>query len=132
MESPGTRFLAVIARSPSDPAEKEKSSKFANNGNVNNKLPMCEDPFKPKNYVDETHGAGVLLFVEDKPMNTFKERDELASAVSENMNKRAGKEDMFRILVIGSDVGVSYWSNGLVLIVKVSESFTLLILMLMK
>ena len=35
-------WLAVIARSPSDPAEKEKSSKFANNGNVNNKLPMCE------------------------------------------------------------------------------------------
>ena len=114
---------------PSDPAEKEKSSKFANNGNVNNKLPMCEDPLKPKKYVDETHGAGVLLFVEDKPMNTFKERDELAGAARENMNKRAGKEDMFRILVIGSDVGVSYWSNGLVLIVKVSESFTLLMLM---
>ena len=100
-------------------AEKEKSSKFADNGNVNNKLPMCEGQFKPKKYVDKTHWVGVLtivteelLLVEDKPLNTYKERDELASAVREKMNQRAGKEDMFSILVIGSDIGVSYRSNG--------------------
>ena len=39
-----------------------------------------------------------LLLVEDKPMNTYKERDELASAVREKMNQRAGKEGMFSIL----------------------------------
>ena len=37
-----------------------------------------------------------LLLVEDKPMNTYKERDELASAVRENTNQRAGKDDWIR------------------------------------
>ena len=132
MKSPGPRFLAVIACLPSDPAEKEKSSKFANNDcNVNNKLPMCKGPFKPKKYVEKTQWADVLslvteelLLVEDKPLNTYKERDELASAVRAKTSQRAGKEDTYTILVIGSDVGVSHWSNGLFLIVKVSESFT--------
>ena len=133
------RFLAVIARSPSDPAEKERSSKFANNGcSVNNKLPMCEGPLRPKNYVEKTHWADVislvneeLLLVEDnKPMNNFKERDELAAAIRATMNQKAGLEDKFSILVLGSDTGVSHWSNGLFLIVKVSESFTLVMLML--
>ena len=62
--------------------------------------------------MDETHWAGVLiivteelLLVEDKPMNTYKER--------------AGLEDKYSILVIGADAGV---------IVEVSESFTLLML----
>ena len=103
-----SRFLAVIARPPSDPVEKEKSSKLANIGcNVNNKLPMCEGPFKPKKYVEKTQWADVLslvteelLLVEDKPMNTYKERDEMASAVKANMNQRSGNEDMFSILVI--------------------------------
>ena len=129
MKSPGPRFLAVIACLPSDPAEKEKSSNFANNDcNFNNKLPMCEGPFKPKKYVEKTQWADVhslvteeLLLVEDKPMNTYKERDELASAVRAKMNQRSGKEDMYSILVIGSDVGVSHWSNGLFLIVKVID-----------
>ena len=132
MKSPGPRFLAVIARSPSDPAEKDKSSNFANNDcNVNNKLPMCKGPFKPKKYVEKTQWADVhslvteeLLLVEDKPLNTYKERDELASAVRAKTSQRAGKEDTYTILVIGSDVGVSHWSDGLFLIVKVSESFT--------
>ena len=115
------------------------SSKFANNGNVNNKLPMCEEPLKLKNYVDETRWAGVLtivteelLLVKDKPMNTYTERDELAVAVRATMNQRAGLEDKYSILVIGADAGVSHWSNGLFLKVKVSETFTLLMLMLMK
>ena len=133
------RFLAVIARSPSDPAEKERSSKFANNGcNVNNKVPMCKGPLRPKNYVEKTHWADVLslvnkelLLVEDKPMNNFKERDELAAAIRATMNQKAGLEDKFSILVLGSDTGVSHWSNGLFLIVKVSESFTLVMLILM-
>ena len=66
---------------------------------------MCEGPFKQMNYVDKTHWAAVLtlvteelLLVEDKPLNTYKERDELASAVREKMNQRAGKEGMFSIL----------------------------------
>ena len=71
-----------------------------------------------------------LLLVEHKPMNNFKERDDLAAAIRAKMNQKAELEDNFSILVLGSDTGVSHWSNGLFLIVKVSESFTLLMMML--
>ena len=130
------RFLAVIARSPSDPAEKERS-KFANNANVNKKLPFCEGPLAPANYCEKTHWANVLslvnqelLQVEHKLMNNFKDRDDLAAAVRAKMNQQQQVEDNFSILVLGADSGVTHWSNGQFLIVKVSESFTLLMLML--
>ena len=61
-----SRYLAVIARSPSDPAEKERSSKFANNANVNNKLPMCEGPLKSKNYVEKTPWADMISLVNEE------------------------------------------------------------------
>ena len=129
--SPAPRFWAVVARSPSDPAEKEKS-KFSNGCNANSKLPFCQGPLKPKNYVVEKQWEPVLQMAteelslwEERGLSGYKEKQELASALRSKMNRRAGVEDMYSILVLGTDMRVSHWSNGLFLIVKVSESFFL-------
>ena len=45
MESQSPTFLAVVARSPSDPAEKGKS-KFSDSQITNNKLPFCKGHLK--------------------------------------------------------------------------------------
>ena len=115
----------------SDPAEKEKS-KFSNGCNANSKLPFCQGPLKPKNYVVEKQWEPVLQMAteelslwEERGLSGYKEKREMADALRAKMNRRAGVEDMYSILVLSPDMGVSHWSNGLFLIVKVSESFFL-------
>ena len=127
--SPAPRFWACVARSPSDPAEKEKS-KFSNGSNTNNKLPPCKGPLKPKNYVVEKQWEPVLQMVteelslwEESGLSAYKQKREMADALRATMNRRAGVEDLYSILPLSPDMGVSHWSNGLFLIVKVSESF---------
>ena len=96
MESQSPTFLAVVARSPSDPAEKGKS-KFSDSQITNNKLPFCKGHLKSKQYM----WADVLNMVkeelmawEDKPMSTYKERVALANAIRARKNKLAGQDDM--------------------------------------
>ena len=80
------RLVPVVARSSEDPEENnvKSKSKFTSKQHANEKLPMCKGQFRHKLYVEKYYWPDVisccseeLLLWEDKPLTTYRERDEV-------------------------------------------------------